>query len=201
MEVYYDEDFPRPDKVQKARVVEVIDQGKIVKVDEDYAIREGLPIIRKGFTDILEKRFDDFKKQGIRKEEERRFHGDDLRKELNWKDNKIVKELIDNFHWTISGVRRKRGLTRKEFSRALGEDEETIKLLENGKLEANDFILIDKVEKYLGVNLRKKRIPDESPRKVVEENLRILEGFENKDSGSKNDKEESISGKDIEILE
>ena len=68
-------------------LVEVIEDGKIVKVHESYALREGLPIIRRK---MIESSF----KTSIDKEE--RFDFDYLRKPLNWREKQEVKGLINN---------------------------------------------------------------------------------------------------------
>lgn len=131
-------------------MVEAIEEGKIVKVSERYAIREGLMILRKP-------RFESerTKPSGAREDNEQRLLMDDFRKPLNWKENKVVKELIDNFHWHIARERRRREMKRRELAAALGVSENTIKMIENGVLPKDDFVLINRIQEYLGINLRR----------------------------------------------
>lgn len=178
------------------KYVEVIEEGRIVKVRESYARREGLPILRKTFREVHEKRFEEFKGKG-KDGDERKHRGDDLRRPLNWKDNKIVADLVDNFHWVIAKERRKRNISRKEFAGLVGVSEETIKLVENGILPGKDFVLVNKIQEVLGINLRKDNKDfGESPRKMVEESLSFFDGIGDEKKGANN-----VFGDDIVLLE
>ena len=175
--------------------VEAIEDGKIVKVTEDYARREGLPILRKEQPELREPE----KKEALKTFDSRNLKGmnlgmEDLRKPLNWKKSQVVMELVDNFQWIISKVRRHRGLSRKQFADNLKEEENTIKLVENGILPSEDFVLINKIQKFLQINLRKDgKDFSESPRKVLDSNP--------KDSHKVIKGKGDISGDDIEIIE
>lgn len=143
-------------------LVDAIEDGKIVRVTESYARQEGLMILRK------QSRFepDKLKQQGminqyIAKEDPIRRKGreplnlDKLRRPLDYKKNNIIAELKDNFHWDISRARKARIMSRKQLADALQTSEEAVKMIENGILPANDFVLISKLEKYFGLNLRR----------------------------------------------
>jgi ribosome-binding protein aMBF1 (putative translation factor) len=143
-------------------LVDAIEDGKIVKVTESYAKREGLMILRR------QTHFEPDKlkspgqiNQYIVKEDPLGRRGreplnlDKLRRPLDYRKNNIVADLKDNFHWEISRARKARGITRKQLADALATSEEAIKMIENGVLPSNDFVLISKLEKYFGLNLRK----------------------------------------------
>jgi len=70
--------------------------------------------------------------------------------------------LVDNFHWIVLYMRRKRKITAKQLGEALGESEMAIKMVEQNKLPGNYLNLIKKLEKYFGVRLIK---PD--PRELI----------------------------------
>jgi len=142
------------------RLVEAIEQGKIVKVTETYARKEGLPILRKPrITQIQENVPKIPEKRRERDEEQKNRLSYNLSKRpLNWRKNQIFNELIDNFHWQISKARKNIGLTRKQLAQLVNEKEETIKMLEYGTLAVNDFVLINKVQDVLGINLRKDKL-------------------------------------------
>ena len=187
---------------QGTRIVEVIEDGKISRVSEEYALREGLPIIRKGPVKFA---------SGSDGEEDKKkdlldakiLGADDFRRPLDREQSKITKELMDNFHWQISRKRREKGLRRKEFAEALGEKEDTVKLLENGILENNDFVLIDKVQDFLGISLRKdeqKIGSDTEMRRLVEEAI-AAESGESAEEEKKDEKKGGFAGDDIEIIE
>jgi len=148
------------------KMVEAIEEGKIVKVDESYAIREGLPIIRKPQYRIGNQSNEGAQSKGL---ERPSLSLKSFRKPLDWQKNKVVKELVPNFHWEILKRRRVMNVGRRQFASAIGESEECIKLLENGILERDDFILINKVQNYLGINLRKDGVSfGQEMRKLIE---------------------------------
>src|SRR3989338_772069 len=133
--------------------VEAIENGRIVKVSEAYAKREGLLVLRKSREVVVAPR--DLHKKYERQDGKRPLDLDKFRKPLVSKKDDIVSELIENFQWEISRIRKLRGITRKQFALAMQVDEEDIKMIENGVLPRNDFVLISKIENTLGISLRK----------------------------------------------
>jgi len=182
--------------ILKGTSVEAIEEGKIVTVTEDYARREGLPIVRK----IHSSKEDSSEKLDLGDKEVV-----DFRRSLSWKKNRVLGDLIDHFHWEISKRRREMNLTRGRLAEMIGEKEGVIKELENGILHRDDFILINKVQDCLGINLRKdKKDFGQNMRKLVESQTLNedligtdkgeVELFEDFDDGK-------ISGRDIEVIE
>jgi|SRR3989344_3651935 len=140
-------------------LVEAIEDGKIISVTEKYAKREGLPILRKPRIIQLKENLSKNPDRKMEKyEEQRRLANDISRRPLNWRNNQIFDELIENFHWEIAKARRTRGLTKRQLAELIGEKEETIKLLEYGSIVVKDFIIINKVQNVLGINLRKDKV-------------------------------------------
>ncbi len=177
-------------------LVDVIEEGKIVRVPESYAKKEGLPILRKTII----------KKQPIKKrkdEEEARITFEDLRKPLNWKKSQVVAELVENFHWLITKKRKECNLTRRQLAKAIEESENNIKLIENGILPRNDFVILNKIQSVLNINLRRdKKDFSQSPRSlIIDEKEKAgtskQDKLEKKDSSDK----EALAGSDIEIIE
>src|SRR3990167_5758936 len=113
-------------------------------------------------------------------EENRRVGMEELRKPLHWKSNKVLRELADNFHWEIVKARKAKGLSRKQLADAIGENDNVLRMLENGVLPRDDFILLNKVQSFLGINLRKDRGSfGQSMRSLIDEK-RVVEA-EDKD--------------------
>lgn len=138
-------------------LVDAIEEGRIVKVTEDYARREGLLILRKSFSVVSEPTVVQKKEEEARRN--RGFIGmDDLRKPLKSKENELQKELVENFHWMLVEKRKVRGLTRKKLADSIGESETNVKMIENGVLPVNNFILVNKLESFYGISLRKNKI-------------------------------------------
>ena len=161
-------------------LVDAIEEGKIVRVSEDYARREGLPILRKAPKEDSTSFSPEEKKNS---DEDHTVYGvDEYRKPLGWKEQQVISELIDNFHWSIAKARRERNMSRKHFADGIGVSEQQVKLIENGILPSKDFILVNKIQDFLGINLRKDGMDhnklardalDEEIEQVPKENLDI----------------------------
>jgi ribosome-binding protein aMBF1 (putative translation factor) len=177
-------------------LVDAIEEGRIVKVTEDYARREGLLILRKSPQVTMQKSPVEKKDEETRKN--KGFIGmEDLRRPLSIKNNEILRDLIENFHWTLVQKRKARGLTRKKVADEVGESELNIKMLENGVLPANNFILINKLESYYGINLRVNK-----PATLEGRPLRQVIDFASRIAARRKAKENTSSRKDsIEIIE
>lgn len=138
--------------INVAPIVEAIDDGKIVRVPEDYARREGLPIIRrpvhvKGSASVQSERFKPREKGILRFEE--------FRRPLRADTQRLESELVNNFHWIIQKKRKERSLTRKQLAQSLGASENDLKMLENGVIVGGNFVLVGKVEQFFSISLRK----------------------------------------------
>ena len=66
-------------------------------------------------------------------------------------------ELMDNFHWILMRARRRKCLTRSQLSEKIKEPESAIAALEKGLIPPNSERLINKLENYLSVNVRKRK--------------------------------------------
>jgi ribosome-binding protein aMBF1 (putative translation factor) len=180
------------------KLVEAIERGQIVKVTEFYAKKENLPILRKSLAEELRKKIIQ-KSPGIPnnlKDQHKKPFPEMLSHPKDWKGNQVTSELIENFHWVIRIERRRKGLSRKQFSKILNESEENLKMLESGFLPSSDFVLINKIQQHLGINLRKDK---------KDYNLGIKEMMKPTEPAIEKQKKQifnnDFSGKDIEILE
>jgi ribosome-binding protein aMBF1 (putative translation factor) len=77
-------------------------------------------------------------------------------------DQKFSKQKIqqptglkNNFHWLIQGLRRERKITRGQLAKEIGENEATIRIIENGSLLEGNYKIIAKIENFFKVSLRK----------------------------------------------
>ena len=100
---------------QDQDIVEAIEEGKIVRVSESYAKREGLPILRKSrLIPAQEKVISQEAKKTIQKEfrdERSKRLLDYLRKPVDWKEKQVILELIPNFNWEIAKARRTKAIS------------------------------------------------------------------------------------------
>ncbi len=174
-------------------MVEAIEEGKIVRVPESYAKKEGLLIIRK--TEV--------KKEVKKKlEEPEKLYFEDFRRPLNWKNNQVVAELSNNFNWEISKRRKELGFTRRQLAKAIGENENTIKMIENGILPKNDFIIVNKIQSYLNINVRKdKKDFSGSARSLITEKPAEVKKEQEKPLEKKESDSTHFLGDDIEIID
>ncbi len=192
--------------IAKKAIVEAIDEGKIVKVPEEYALREGLPILRRMEVSFLGKPDRKAAREAEKKEMRFALGFDAFRKPLRPKPNDVASSLIDNFHWEIVQRRRAMNLTRKQLAAKLGVKELDIKMFENGVLPSDDYVLINKMQQFFGINLRKDG-KDFSSSAIAQLSLKKqdVKSGEKKKSEKKEvpkrgvSKAEAISGIDIEL--
>lgn len=150
------------------RLVDVIKDGQILTVPESQARDEELFILR-----VHEKR--DLV-ESLPSIESRRRSGRTMaplppsRSPSKWhsyqseyKKNNVVKELVDNFNWEVGKARKARNLTRLQLANVLGVPENVVKMIENGELPTDDFVLVNKLQSYLGINLRRDGKTFEAP--------------------------------------
>ena len=182
--------------------VEAIEDGKIVRVSKEYALKEGLLILRRPKIDLAEGQ----PKIKKRDPDEGRLSFDDYRRPLKNPKNRVIADLVENFHWEVSRARRAKNMNRKQLAKEIGVNETEVKLLENGILEKDDFVLINKVQEYFGINLRKdkkdfnqemRKLVEEQQKKTEAERARLRTMMEQK----KESDESGLSGEDIEIID
>src|SRR3989344_607900 len=70
-------------------------------------------------------------------------------------------DLIDNFHWVITRFRRMKKVTQEQLAREISEPVAAIQMAEQGILPEKDYILVKKLENYLGIVLIKEERPME----------------------------------------
>lgn len=173
------------------RLVVAIEDGRIVRVSEDYARREGLTILRRPSYAQDKSTSEAEKKKNM--QEFRPHILDTLKKPVGWKEKQVLSELVDNFHWLIKTERKKRNLSRSQLAKIIEEPEDVIKILEFGKLPSNDFVILNKVQKTLNINLRKDgRDFSRSIKDMIEENKKTNKSLPAEKDG--------LLGGDIEIV-
>ena len=140
------------------RLVDAIKEGEIIRMTENRAREEDLFILRKiDETPVYPSNTATFAK--TREEVKPKMGTYDEWKMPKpaafYKKNNVLNELIDNFHWPVAKARKNKNLTRKQLGELVGASEEDIKTIEMGQLPRDDFVLVNKIEKVLGINLRK----------------------------------------------
>ena len=214
----------------KEGFVEAIEDGQIVVVEGDYARQEGLVVLRRGEkanidredtadtaeqSSAVPKTSENREEVSGEKKPERKMLFDDYRKPLDWKKKQVIRSLIDNFHWELMRARRDKGLSRKQVAKALNIEEDDVKLAENGMIEEGDFVLVNKLQEYYNINLRKDRKDFGQPmRALLEEEIEknsedtadrksaVPKTSENQRevSGEKKKKDVNVLGDEIELI-
>lgn len=185
-------------------LVEAIEEGRIVKVSELYAKREGLPIIRRPHMGQIDEHHTPLspKVTPQLKIGERRHIHDAPKVHDNWQKQQVVSELIENFHWRIRIERKRKGLSRKQLAKQINEPEANLMEIESGNLPRNDFVLINKIQQALNINLRKdKKNYSQSVQDLMQSTRKPLIEQQREYLRMKKTKGDSISGSEIEILE
>ena len=136
-------------------IVEVIKEGEIIRMSESQAMDEDLFVLRRVIEqerEILDLSNIESSKPApaSRLKEWRAGH-------INLKKNNVLGDLKDNFHWEISRVRRMKNISRKQLAEKVEESEESLRMIEFGELPSDDFVLVSKIERILGIDLRKEK--------------------------------------------
>ena len=160
----------------RALLFDVISDKGIVKICRKCSLDESMPIIRRAESfpqdsnsgQTMRERLskiagiDTPRKVGVIKSSVK----DDNLKEIvrrNFETKVKVKkpraDLIDNFHWIIMRARRSRKITQKNLAEDIGEPETAIQLAEQGILP-DGYQLVDKLENYLRIQIRKEKKPE-----------------------------------------
>lgn len=182
-------------------MVEAIEDGKIVRVSRSYAITEGLLILKRQDLPKAVSQ-DDAPTPYVRYRPEKKFVDlDKFRRPLKVNDE-ITASLIDNFGWIIISKRKERSISRKQLADAIHADEEDVKMMELGKMPKNDYVLVNKLENYLGVMLRK---DSNSGRLNLEpkehRESRFLKEQKGRADSEKKESHFDTSGDDIQIID
>lgn len=77
--------------------------------------------------------------------------------------------LVDNFNWLVMMARKDKRLSRKQVADALMEKEDSIKMIENKELGRDSARVIEKLEQFFNIQLRKQGQQEE---KIVKETIR-----------------------------
>ena len=200
---------------EKARLFDVIVSSGIVKVCSHCFSEESLPLIKKPTSSQIKAS----EKQQTYRERIKAFNKTPVQNNLNKKEDISLRDivdknlkinisdkvkprpyLVDNFHWLIMRERRAKHISREQFARDLGESETLIKMVEQGILPEDDNRIINKIEGYLGINLRKPEFENKTKKRelgfdsVSVGNLTISDLKEMKDK-----RNEDISLNSIEV--
>ena len=147
---------------EKVRLYDAISAKGIVKICGECNAVEKFPLIKKATDSQIE---ESQRQKSVRDMlsgmNRNRMTGREMTlRELvdrNMKERlaKQPSDLVDNFHWDIQRIRRARKITREQFARGISEPESTVRMIEQGILPNNDYKIINKIESYFGINLRK----------------------------------------------
>ena len=165
---------------EKVRLYDAISSKGIVKICSECNSAERLPLIKKATDSQIE---ESQRQKSVRDMlggmNRNRMVGREMSlRELvdkNMKERlaKQPSDLIDNFHWEIQRIRRVRKITREQFAKGINEQEATVRMIEQGILPNNDYKIINKIESYLGINLRKPGTTGFPDTKVPEQRRRF----------------------------
>ncbi len=142
----------------KTKLYNAISNKGIVKICEHCASLENFPIVKKP---VIENQI--VPQKPLVRDRLIRMSNPPVGREISLRalvDREKPKmqnhpDIIDNFHWTIQRIRRARKITREQFAKGIDEPESKVRMIEQGFLPESDYKIINKIENYLGVSLRK----------------------------------------------
>jgi ribosome-binding protein aMBF1 (putative translation factor) len=170
---------------EKARLYDVVSKKGIIKLCENCNHIEHLQIVRRPSEEqILDSKNPMSKSVRDRLSEMNNKIKPSLHKEVslrtlidkdyNSKRAQAPADLIPNFHWAIQRIRRNRKITREEFAKGIGESEKTVRMIEQGYFPDSSYKIVNKIESYLGLSLRRSGSPfsaESSKKFVLDESL------------------------------
>src|SRR3989344_8405503 len=78
-------------------------------------------------------------------------------------------DLIDNFRWVITRFRRMKKVTQEQLARDISEPLAAVQMAEQGVLPERDYILVKKIENYLGIVLiKEEKTKEQGENKIME---------------------------------
>ena len=150
---------------EKVKLYDAISNRGLIKICEDCASREDLPIVKKPTEEqIVESKTPGSKSVRDRLKNMQRNNftigreptlRDLVDKKFKTNTFQTPSDLVPNFHWTIQQIRRARKITREQFAKGIGESEATVRMVEEGILPNGDYKIINKIESYLKITLKK----------------------------------------------
>lgn len=168
---------------EKARLFDVISKEGIVKICNNCFFEEDLPLIKRPTSSEIK---DVEKQQGYTQKIKALGKTPVIQNDLNKQENVSLREIVDrnlkinfkedvkprpdlieNFHWVIMRERRAKHISREQFARDIGESETLIKMIEQGVLPENDNLIINKIEGYLSINLRKPEFVEQTKKREL----------------------------------
>ena len=165
-----------------AKLYHAISNRGIVKICGDCNSLEKLPIMKKPTEEqILESKSPRSKSvtERLTNMNRGRLIGTEVSlrtlvdKKFNSPIVQVPADIIPNFHWTIQRIRRARKISREEFARGISEPESTVRMIEQGLLPEDNYKIINKIEGFLKISLRKSgsEFIDPSKRFVLDNSL------------------------------
>ncbi|MBU1136174.1 MAG: helix-turn-helix transcriptional regulator [Nanoarchaeota archaeon] len=167
----------------EVKLLDAITFNQITKICEECSLLEDIPVIRRPSTFQLKSSEEGNKNVHVRLE---RISETDSNKskiskiahEITQKNISVFEEkkddferksilaksknkplhLIDNFNWHILMARKKKKLSRNQLAEFLGESETAIKMIENKEFPDDAPKLINKLEQFFGIKLKKQEI-------------------------------------------
>ncbi|MEN9625720.1 MAG: hypothetical protein RL557_48 [archaeon] len=154
---------------EKVRLFDAIYEGQMTFLCERCSIIENAPIVKRADSNQLKTIEKTTKPHGrfqttsstmqpaIKKDT---FFREDRLRELDKNPKQELPDknrlnLIQNFHWEIMRIRRRRGYSHRQLADAIHESALALEMIEKGKLPENSENLIIKLEQFFQINLRK----------------------------------------------
>ncbi len=181
---------------------EGIYESGMIRVCRSCSEIEGVPLIRKPTVEQLKKAD---VKYSVRERMERLSGPRDTTELSN--DQIIVQKnlgklkapekkefnenVLDNYYWELNMARRRRKMSIKQLSEAVGVSAEIIEKIEQGKIPENFEEIFLKLESYFKINLLKIHTPRLKFSRTLDEETKILEEVRKKIGSGKSKEEEN----------
>jgi len=196
----------------EVKLFEGILKAEMIRVCEECAESEGIPLVRKPSEDQLQKSEERYsvrermeRMSGVREtteisEEQMATQGNLAKLRIPPK-KQYHEDVLDNYYWTLNIARRRKKLSINQLADLIKIDAQTLQSIEQGRIPENFEEIFLQLESFLGIKLLKNHRQQVNFTRTVDEEREILKSVGEKMTGEESNSEYSERRKKQETID
>lgn len=179
---------------EEVKLFEGILKSEMIRICEECAESEGVPLVRKPSEDQLQRADERYsvrermeRMSGVRDtteiSEDQTITQGNLAKLRMPPKKQYHDDVLDNYYWTLNIARRRKKLSINQFAELIKIDANILQSIERGKIPENFEEIFLKLESFLGIKLLKNYKQNVSFTRTIDEEKEILKSVEEKING------------------
>jgi len=182
----------------EVKLFEGILKSEMIRICEECAESEGVPLVKKPSEDQLQKADERYsvrermeKMSGIRETTE--ISDDQTTTQGNLAKLRVPpkkqfhEDVLDNYYWTLNISRRRKKLSINQLADLIKIDANILKSIEQGRIPENFKEIFLQLESFLGIKLLKNHQPIINFTRTIDEEKEIIKSVEEKMFGEDSD--------------